>query len=312
MSAPATDSPAADAAADDRFHEVLEQLLQVLARLLMARSVGFPEAEAMLARAYVDAAMRWHVRDERPTASRLYMLTGIHRKKIAPLLEPRSRSSSAPSLSQLVRDRLSGDPRLLDRRGNLKPLALARKDGGELSFEAVVESVSKDIRPRAVLDQWLASGMARLDERGRLCMDLRSEKVGYAEDAKAELVDRVVRPALSAVVASLLQTRERSSTMALHVDELHPDDAHALQMEWRERLRGELMRFNGHAERRAAEAHRAGRRGPCTLMLGSFEWVDGAPLVPESEATAEPAPPPRARAPRKAPAARKTARRRAG
>jgi hypothetical protein len=277
MTEPETDPAAVPAATDDRLREMLEQLLLVLARLLVARGIGFPEMEQMLARAYVDAALRWHVGSERPTASRLYMLTGIHRKKIPPLLRTRSRRPVAPSLSQQIGDYLSSDTRRLDRTGRIKPMAITRKEGGELSFEAAVEAVSKDIRSRAVLDQWLANGMASLDARGRVRVDLMSEVSSYAGDAKAELLDRIVRPTLSAAVASLLNTRERSSTMAVFVDELHPEDAEALQLQWRDLLRAEVLRFNSHAERHAADAHRAGRRGECTLFVGAFEWVDGAP-----------------------------------
>ena len=62
-------------------------------------------------------------------------------------------------------------PRYCDATGQPKPLALNISDGEEVSFEALVSGISKDIRSRAVLDEWLRLGVARLDAQNRVCLN---------------------------------------------------------------------------------------------------------------------------------------------
>jgi len=65
----------------------------------------------------------------------------------------------------------TASPKLTDSRGRPVPLPRLRNSGGERSFEALVESVSKDMRSRVVLDEWLRLGVARLDDDDRVCLD---------------------------------------------------------------------------------------------------------------------------------------------
>src|SRR5208283_4403795 len=72
--------------------------------------------------------------------------------------------------SQLIA-RWLGTPSYLDTDG--QPLPLPRVDSPDapgISFEALVESVTTDVRPRAVLVDWVSQGLVTLDadERVRL------------------------------------------------------------------------------------------------------------------------------------------------
>jgi hypothetical protein len=60
----------------------------------------------------------------------------------------------------------------LDADGQPVPLSRLASDGGDKSFEALVASVSKDIRPRAVLDEWVRLGVAHIDESDRVCLNV--------------------------------------------------------------------------------------------------------------------------------------------
>jgi hypothetical protein len=44
-------------------------------------------------------------------------------------------------------------------------------EGGGASFEGLVSSVSKDIRSRVILDEWLRTGIAKIDAEGRVCLN---------------------------------------------------------------------------------------------------------------------------------------------
>src|SRR5262249_4868215 len=55
--------------------------------------------------------------------------------------------------------------------GKALPLPRVAATAREPSFEKLVESVSKDIRPRSVLDEWLRLGVAHLDSQDRVVLN---------------------------------------------------------------------------------------------------------------------------------------------
>jgi len=57
----------------------------------------------------------------------------------------------------------------LDNKGRPLPLPRLASVGGR-SFESLVRSVSKDIRPRVVLDEWLRLGVAQVDSLDRVIL----------------------------------------------------------------------------------------------------------------------------------------------
>jgi hypothetical protein len=86
--------------------------------------------------------------------------------------------------AQLVA-RWVGAKAFLDDKGKPLPLRRLASDGGEKSFEALVASVSKDIRSRAVLDEWLRLGVAHMDEDNCVCLNVDAfvPKQGFEEKA---------------------------------------------------------------------------------------------------------------------------------
>lgn len=294
MNAPTTINPNQ---APQYLRAVDKALLPVI-RLLIANGVTHPMLDQLLQRSYVAAALRWFVGTEaKPTASRLYMLTGIHRKKIAPLLEPSEDPVAlTPSVAQQVLDEWSSNVNFLDRRGLRKSLPVSRREGGEVSFEALVETVSKDIRPRAVLDRMLDAGFASLDAKGRVRVALAPDRVSYPPDGDV-VVDRVLRPCAESVTNTVLRTGERSSTFGLRIEGLSEAAAIELTAELRKEIFELLTRFNDRAERRAHEERLQNGPGPCTLFAGSYEWIEGlsvaaaqaAMATADAEAAARPA-----------------------
>ena len=58
----------------------------------------------------------------------------------------------------------------LDAKGKPRPLPRLARDGGGRSFESLVAGVSKDIRARSVLDEWLRLGVVKLDAEDRVML----------------------------------------------------------------------------------------------------------------------------------------------
>jgi hypothetical protein len=259
------------------FATALRKLLPTLMRLFIAKGVRYEQLDALIQHAYVEAAQRWFAGDAtKPNASQLYMLTGIHRKKIGPLLEEAGQPPVLrPPLPAQVLDHLSSNTALMDGRGNIKPLPYSRREGGEASFEAVVERFSKDVRPRAVLDQMIASGLLMLDDAGTIHAVTAPPTGGFAPGTEIVGMDRALRPVAEAVVAGVLHTGVRSSTLSIVIQGLRQEVADEMVQGMRKKLRALLLAFNDEAEQRAAKERRARRGGDRTLYSGSFDWIEG-------------------------------------
>ena len=148
----------------------LRRLLRPLVRLLIRRGITFPLLAELLRELYVEVARNDLPADPRArTDSRISLATGIHRKEIR-----RQRISDPPAgtepemlgMSSHIIARWLGLPPWRGEDG--APLPLPR--GGAVSFDALVASVTRDVRPRAVLDEWLSQGVVRLDAEDRVVL----------------------------------------------------------------------------------------------------------------------------------------------
>jgi hypothetical protein len=168
----------------------LRQLLRPLVRMLLAQRVTFPVLANLLKSVYVEVAEKDFVLEGKAqTVSRLSLLTDIHRKDVKRLREEPLEADMTPSSvslgAQLVA-RWTGMSLYLDAAGH--PVALTRleSDSAGPSFEGLVSSVSKDIRSRAVLDEWLRIGVVELDgdDRVRLRREAFVPDDDYDEKAR--------------------------------------------------------------------------------------------------------------------------------
>ena len=216
-----SDSGAASGASE-RLIRAVRHVLHPLVRLLLAQGLTYPWLSDMLKGIFVDVADRdFQLAGKRQTDSRVSLLTGVHRKDVRRLRdEDGDRSSRMPpavSLGSQLVARWVTTPRYLDEEGMPIPLARLASQGGELSFEALVATVSKDIRARAVLDEWMRLGVALLDADDRVILNSEAfvpargfdEKVFYfgqnVHDHVSTAVDNVigVEPAdIATVLAS--------------------------------------------------------------------------------------------------------------
>lgn len=167
----------------------LRRLLQPLVRLLLRHQITYPFLANLLKSVYVELAEReFGIPGKAQTISRTSLLTGIHRKDVKRLRGETRDDAAAPATvslgAQLVL-RWTASPQYLDDRGRPRSLPRLAHEGEEPSFDALVASVSKDIRPRAVLDEWLRLGIATLDadDRVSLVVDAFVPETGFDEKA---------------------------------------------------------------------------------------------------------------------------------
>lgn len=179
-----------------------ERVLWPLVKLLLQRDVTYPTLADALKRVYVGVAMsEFPPLNARETDSRLSVLTGIYRRDIKRLRGRIGRelgpgADGANRRARVQRDRVpggaaeriepvagislasmvvavwTGRPEYLDSAGSPKPLPRLARKGRRQSFESLVASVSKDVRPRVLLDEWLRRGAVELDADDRVHLNL--------------------------------------------------------------------------------------------------------------------------------------------
>lgn len=167
----------------------LQHLLRPLVRLLLANGIGYATVMEIMKSVFVKVAEKdFRIAGKAQTDSRISLLTGVHRKDVKRLRKDsveRLQQSEQTSLSAQLFALWTGAPEFLDAAGQPKPLPrLSGKKSG-LSFESLVTSISKDIRPRAVLDEWLRIGAVELDldDRVRLNPEAFIPRKGFEEKA---------------------------------------------------------------------------------------------------------------------------------
>jgi len=184
----------------------LRRLLRPLVRGLLDQRVSYPVLARLLKEIFVEVADQdFPLEGRAQTTTRISLLTGLHRKEVKQLreapasLEPQH---GQEALGALIVARWTGEPAYLDDAQ--QPLPLPRQaPPGEPSFSALVESVSTDIRPRAVLDEWLRLGVAHLDAEERVHLEAQAFIPDSGFDEKAFFFGRNTRDHLAAATHNL-------------------------------------------------------------------------------------------------------------
>lgn len=150
------------------------RVLRPLVRVMLARGLHYPAVAEMLKTLFVEIADReFRLDSKRQTDSRISLLTGVHRKDVRRLrhgtMASGSETAPATSLGAQIIAAWSAAP-FVTEEGEPLPLARFAQERGDKSFESLVRNISTDIHPRAVLDEWLRLGIARLNERNEVCL----------------------------------------------------------------------------------------------------------------------------------------------
>jgi len=168
--------PSRDTATPPMLWAALTRLLRPLVQTLIGFGVTYPQCAALLKATYVDIARNeFYAPNGKQTDSRISVLTGVHRKDVRRLgAEPADDMVLPPeaSLAAQIIGVWLGAPEYTDDEG--APRRLPRGAApGTVSFESLVESVTKDVRARTLLDECLARKLVAVDEDGvvRLLQD---------------------------------------------------------------------------------------------------------------------------------------------
>lgn len=170
-----------------RMLTALQRVLKPLVRLALAQGINYQMLLETLKIVFVQVAEEdFKLAQREQTDSRISLLTGLHRKDVHRLRDQPDNALNQPSLvtlgSQLVGLWIS-DADFIDVKGKPKPLSRLASIGGNISFERLVARVSKDIRARSVLDEWLRIGVVHIDKNDCVCLNTEAfvPNVGFEE-----------------------------------------------------------------------------------------------------------------------------------
>jgi hypothetical protein len=185
----------------------VKRLLRPLVKLLLHYSVQYPALTHLLKQTYVEVATAMPVEGKPQTDSRVSLLTGIHRLDVKRLRNEIVSGNEGPPLSvsigaQIVA-RWIAHTEYLDNKGRPLPLHRLASTGGLMSFESLVRSVSKDIRPRVVLDEWLRLGVAEIDNLDRVILVTDAFAPSHGLDEKLFYLGKNVQDHLDACTHNL-------------------------------------------------------------------------------------------------------------
>jgi hypothetical protein len=230
----------------------VRRLLRPLVRLLIQGGVTFPVLADLLRGLYVEVAAHDLLNNPRAqTDSRISLLTGIHRKEIRRWRSETHAPDAVPPVitrtSQIIARWLHADD-YIDTEGRPRPLPrLPRPEGGP-SFESLVQSVTSDVRPRAVLDDWLTHGIVSVDATDCVVLDTAAflPQPGSAE--QLFYFGRNLHDHLAAAAANVTATGPAPFIeRAAHYDNLSPATVARLEALGREAAQRLLTDFNRQA-----------------------------------------------------------------
>jgi hypothetical protein len=203
----------------------VSRLLLPLVRHLIAFGITYPVFADMLKRVFLEAAQaEARAAGGRLTDSRLTLLSGVHRKDIRRLMREEPEGTEVPPLhgigTALVARWLS-DPAYSGPDGQPVPLPrFASRDGGK-SFSALAESVSADVRPRAILDELVRLGIVRT-EGDHVELAVPGFVPAQQPDTKAYYFGEAIHDHVAAGTHNLRGGRPPFLERSVYYDELSP------------------------------------------------------------------------------------------
>lgn len=215
-----------DNSVQQRVHTAMYRVLKPLIRLALAKGVNFSMLLETLKSVFVQVAEEEFKLDNREqTDSRISLLTGLHRKDVHRLRnQPETliaQSGHASLGSQLVGLWVSHED-FIDKDGNPKPLPRLASMGKVNSFEHLVARVSKDIRARPVLDEWLRIGVVSIDDNDCVCLNTDAFVPNAGFEEKLYFFQQNIHDHIAATAHNLMNQTPPMLERCVYYDELTP------------------------------------------------------------------------------------------
>ena len=233
----------------------LARLLRPLVRLCIRGGMTFPALAQLLRELFVNVAeYDFALEGKEQTDSRVSLLTGIHRKEVARLRgagAPVNETPATLSLTSAIMARWLAAPDFTDEKGD--PLPLPRMASGDApSFEQLVSSITKDVRPRAVLDEWLDRELVTINGDEEIVLVNAGFVPRGDDERKWHYLGRNLHDHIAAAAENVSGPAPRFLERAVHYDGLSAKLAKRLEGRSRELAMDALKIANREANRALA------------------------------------------------------------
>lgn len=235
----------------NKLKEAVEKIFQPLAKLLIRAEITYGEASEILKAALVKtAAEKLNQSDGRITDTRIHLMTGVHRKDVRRIREGEDSTphpqSNAPITSQAFAKWL-GDTRFQNSDGGPRPLSKKYSDSQD-SFEELINSISKDVRPKAVLDEMLSRKMVLVNALGLIEPSLENIIANQPADDVAKYLGMNIHDHLEVAVNNLSDTVDKQLERCAHYFGLSESAAQELENYSNEIGMSALLKINEKAQ----------------------------------------------------------------
>lgn len=214
---------------DSAIFRALSRVLVPLARLCLASGVTFAAAEEILKRAFVQEASALQPgAPEHGKVSRISTATGINRREVTRLtnLEAPELAAKQPLASEVLA-RWTTDHAYRNQEGVLGAL---NRLGPAPSFEALAQSITRDVHPRSLLDELIRLDLVSYDESPDLVTLNRIDFVPRSDSRQMlDFLGDNVGDHLSAAVSNVLNNGSSHLEQAVFADELSVESLEILR-----------------------------------------------------------------------------------
>jgi len=256
----------------------LGRILQPIVDIAMAQGLSYGDLDSILRRCVIRSALA----EGATTVSAVHARTGLHRREVTRLSRQLAELPPPhPTVPVMLFDKWTGDAELLDRKGYPRELPRVGRRANEISFESLVASISRDVRPRAILDALVSRGLAEVDSRDRVSIRKWVEAAGANTPAVG--MEATLAPLARTVAGNLSgrQPRLPAFSMTGMLSEAGVQRMY-------DRLSPKIVRLLHECHLALAAAEKAERRIPATgkrsLHFGYFVNVD--PPLPQMKGLA--------------------------
>ena len=214
------------------------QLLRPLVRMFLHFNITYPVLSNLLKSLYIEVAEHeLPISGKQQSDSRITFLTGIHRKDVRRRRQQPEETVATPASAtlgaQLV-SRWTSLPEFLDHDGHPKPLPRLGQDGAAPSFDALVQTQSKDIRARVVLDEWLRLGVVHVDAQDQVQLNSEAFVPDSGLDEKSYFMGRNLRDHIAACAHNITRENPPMLERSVYYDSLTEEDVAELETVSRE------------------------------------------------------------------------------
>lgn len=266
-------SGADPSAGTEVFERALRNVLRPMMRMLISKGIAAPAFYRLVKQTYVETAVE--MLGDTATDSRISVMTGVHRRDVKDFRDPdrTAEETLRRKVSVLISvvGRWLSDPGYTDSKGDPAPMA---RTGEGASFDTLVRSVNRDVRPRTVLDELIRQNIVYLRDDD-VVLDA-AMLVGPADsDQRLHFFAHNVGDHMAAAVENVLSETPQMLERAVFYNHLTEASVSEIQTEVREVSQDALLKINALAAEKQA--------GDKTTQTGSHRFRFGVFFYSEDE-----------------------------